>query len=102
MSLQSKIIIIVVIAVAILGGVYLFFFNSSSDTSAVGPDNSQSATVAETKFVELSTQAQSINFDTSIFSDPRFTALVDTRTSVIPVQTGRPDPFALYSGEAQQ
>jgi hypothetical protein len=99
MSTQIKIIIAVVIAIAVVGGGYLFFFSGSDSTTAVGPDDSQNASAAEQTFVDLSTKAQSISFDTSIFSDPRFTSLVDTRTTIVTVPTGRPDPFAAIAGE---
>jgi hypothetical protein len=49
---------------------------------------------AETTFVNLATQLEPLGFDTAILSDPRFMALVDIHTAVIPESAGRRDPFA--------
>jgi hypothetical protein len=39
-----------------------------------------------------------IAFDTTIFSDPRFNALVDLKTAIVDEPIGRPDPFAPIPG----
>lgn len=49
---------------------------------------------AQTQFQALVSQLQPISFDTSIFSDPRFTSLVDLTTPITPETSGRIDPFA--------
>jgi hypothetical protein len=100
MSMRNNIIIGVIVGIALLVGGYLFFFNTTpATTSALSSGNSTaSANVAEEKFVQLSDQASSITFDTTILTDPRFTSLIDTHTQLTPVQTGRPDPFAPLSG----
>ncbi len=97
MSTSSNTIIIVVIILGALGvGGYLLFFNSN--TSALSINNSAPASAAEQTFLNLTSEAESISFNTSILSDPRFTSLVDTRTAVVPVSEGRPDPFSPVPG----
>ena len=97
MSTRTKIVLGIVIAVALLIGSYLLFFSSNSSSSAI-TSTSAPASSAEVAFLNLATQAESITFDLSILSDPRFTSLVDTQTNVVPVPTGRKDPFAPVSG----
>jgi uncharacterized protein (UPF0333 family) len=96
MSTTSNIIITVIVlaAVGVIG--YFVFFNSN--TSAITANNSAPASAAEQTFLNLTAEAQSISFNTSILSDPRFTSLVDTRTPVVPVPLKRADPFAPASG----
>ena len=77
-------------------GSYLLFFNSNSDSSAI--TTTVPASDAEVTFLHLATEADSINFNTTVLTDPRFTSLVDTRTNVIPVPTGRTDPFSQVPG----
>jgi hypothetical protein len=99
MSTQTKIIAGVVIGGALLLGGYLAFFNSSSAPSVVSTDAAP-ASAAEITFLDLATKAEPISFDTSILFDPRFTALIDTRTAIVPVPLGRRDPFAPVAGIA--
>jgi flagellar basal body-associated protein FliL len=98
MNNRTKIIIAVVIAGALLVGGYLLFFNSSNSSSGAVVSTSVSANTAEVTFLDLATQADAITFNTSILSDPRFTSLVDTSTTVVPVPEGRKDPFAPVPG----
>ena len=97
MSTQTKIIIAVVIAGALLVGSYLLFFNTNGNTSALSAEGAP-ASDAEVTFLSLATKADSITFNLSILSDPRFTSLIDTRTNVVPVPEGRKDPFAPVPG----
>ena len=46
------------------------------------------------QFQTLVGELQPITFDTAVFSDPRFNALVDISTPVTPQPPGRLDPFA--------
>ena len=98
MTTRTKIIIAVVIAGAVLVGGYLLFFNTDNSADVVSTGNSVPASAAEVTFLNLATQAAPITFDTSILSDPRFTSLINTDTTIIPVPQGRPDPFAPVPG----
>ncbi len=97
MSTRTKIIVGVVGGVVILAAAYLLFFNSNSNTSAVS-NGSAPASAAEVAFLNLASKTGPITFDTSIFSDPRFTSLVDIHTVIIPEPQGRTDPFASVPG----
>lgn len=70
---------------------YWYFFTGENDvpisaTPAPGP--------AEERFLTLAGELSPISFDTSIFTDPRFLALVDLATPITPEIPGRADPFA--------
>lgn len=86
---------ILIIALVIVAGGALWYFsgqegNDPSLTSSVPSlDNP-----AQTQFQTLVSQLQPISFDTSIFSDPRFTSLIDLTTPIMPEASGRIDPFA--------
>ncbi len=97
MSTRTKIIVGVVAGVVVLAAVYLLFFNSNSNTSAVSSGGAPAST-AEVAFLNLASKAGPISFDTSIFSDPRFTSLVDIHTVIVPDPQGRTDPFAPVPG----
>ncbi|MFA5942202.1 MAG: hypothetical protein WC798_00810 [Candidatus Paceibacterota bacterium] len=91
-STLSSIIALFVIA----AGVYWYFFSGTDEQLplTIGEPESQ----VQTKFQALASELQPISFDTSIFSDPRFNALVDFTTPVSPEATGRLDPFAPVVG----
>jgi len=89
MSRQN--ILIGVLVVVILGSGYVYFFTG-------GPSLPLTATAtpsdAEQQFLELSNKLTSIDFDTSVFTDPRLAQLVDLATPIAPERQGRADPFA--------
>ena len=97
MSTRTKIIAAVVIGGALLLGAYLLFFNTNSTGSAITEENAP-ASAAEVTFLNLASKTDSITFDTTVLTDPRFTSLVDTRTSIVPVPQGRRDPFSPIAG----
>ena len=94
MSSRIKIIIVALIVIFVLGAGYLLYFNNTpSSTTAVSATGAPSSP-AEVTFLNLASQLNSISFDTTILSDPRFTALVDIHTAILPETSGRTDPFA--------
>lgn len=91
MTLNKNLIIAIVIGVVLLTGAgYLLFFSSPlpavTETQPTSPE--------ELTFVNLTSQLEPLGFDTSILADPRFMALVDIHTAVVPESAGRRDPFA--------
>lgn len=85
-------IIAIIVAAA---GLYWYFF-MGSDTQlplTVAVENP-----AQTKFQMLVSELKPISFNTGIFADPRFNALVDLSTTVSPEASGRLDPFAPIPG----
>ena len=90
--------IIGLVVVVVLGLGYVLFFSGSSAPPLSSTTIAGNA--AEQKFASLVTELAPITFDTKIFSDPRFAALVDMTTPVTPEPTGRTDPFAPLGGAA--
>ena len=89
---MTKQTIVLIAIMVLLGGTYWYFFMSNE------PEVSLSATEptdpAEQQFLNLASKLSSISFDTSLFSDPRFTSLIDLTTPIRPESQGRSDPFA--------
>jgi hypothetical protein len=90
--MNKQTIIAAVIGVVLLAGAgYLLFLQPpSADTLTA----SEPTSPAETTFVNLASQLEPLGFDTSILTDPRFMALVDIHTAILPEAVGRRDPFA--------
>lgn len=95
--MKSNTIIIIVVTLLLVGGAYWYFAGQSDTqaplTASMGFDNP-----AQTQFQELVSQLLPISFNTGIFSDPRFTSLVDLATPIVPESIGRVDPFAPIPG----
>lgn len=89
---RKNLLTILSAAIVLFGGAYYFFFftDTGEDTilSAGAP-----ASEAEVSFITLIGQLGPIEFDTRILDEPRFTSLVDIRTTIIDEPRGRPDPF---------
>lgn len=86
-------------AVLLLALGYFFFFNSAST-----PDLSTGTAASPTElfFANLQSELTPISFDTGLFSDTRFNALVDIRTAITDEAKGRQDPFAPLPGAAKK
>ena len=99
MNASRNTIILVVLALLVLAAAgYLLFGKGESDPTLSGVD--AAASEAEMTFLNLTAQIEPVAFDTSILSDPRFNALQDMRTAIVPENAGRVDPFAPLSGTA--
>lgn len=85
-------IILGIVALLVLGaaGYMLFGRSPESVVTITGAPASQ----AESTFVSLAAELNPVEFDTSILQDPRFMALVDIKTAIVPEPAGRIDPFA--------
>ncbi len=92
MKTDSNTVLLIVTTLIIAAGAYWYFFtgtgNEPSLTTAIAGNQ------AQTQFQTLVSILQPISFDTSIFSDPRFMALIDIATPIALEPAGRPDPFA--------
>lgn len=91
-------ILITVVAVILLGGGLYWYVTGQSGTDAPLTSVVMAGNPAQNQFQMLVSQLQPISFNTDIFSDPRFTALVDITTPLVPEPSGRIDPFAPISG----
>ncbi len=86
--------------VIIAGGYWYFFVQTGNQPPLT--TSAPSGNTAQTQFQMLVSQLQPISFDTSIFSDPKFTSLVDLTMPVAPESSGRTDPFAPVPGVTGQ
>lgn len=93
MNFISKNIGFIVAGIVVFGGLYWYFFMGSSGTQAPLSTTS-AASPLETRFLQLSSELNPVTFDTQVFSDPRFLALIDITTPVTPEPQGRTDPFS--------
>jgi len=97
MLAKNKGIIIGLCAVVALAVVYLVFFDKSPSADLTA-GSSAGTSPDELYFVNLTGELSDISFDTSVLEDPRFMALTDIRTAILPEQSGRHDPFAPING----
>ncbi len=86
---------IVAIALVIGAGLYWYFFTGTGNDAPLTVSTSENP--AQTKFKTLISKLPN-SFDTGIFSDARFSALVDLTTQISPESPGRLDPFAPVQG----
>lgn len=93
---KNRTLVLALGGVVLLAVIYFLFFNSPSspDLSSTGAATSPT----ELFFANLQSELTPISFDTAIFTDTRFTALVDIRTAITDEAVGRPDPFAPIPG----
>ncbi len=96
MKIDSNTIILILITLLVAFGAYWYFFVESGNQPPLAPTVAENE--AQMQFQILASELQPIAFDTRIFSDPRFVALVDLATPVAPESVGRLDPFSPLSG----
>jgi hypothetical protein len=96
MKQKPNYILIIVASLVVLAGIYWFFFTDSQEEPALTSVTTGSA--AQARFLSLASELQPITFNTGIFEDPRFAALVDLTTPIAPESSGRIDPFAPVPG----
>ncbi|MDB5265250.1 MAG: hypothetical protein JWN64_821 [Parcubacteria group bacterium] len=89
----------IIAGIIVVGGGIAFFLMRPAEEPVVS-EIGGSSNGTEALFITLSSQLDPVAFDTSVFSDPRFAALVDIHTNIIPEASGRRDPFAPIPGMA--
>ncbi len=97
--MKSNPIPFIITLLIVAAGIYWYFSTGTGNQiplTASGPDNQ-----AQTRFQTLVGELTPISFDTGIFSDPRFNALVDLATPIAPEPIGRLDPFAVVTGTSE-
>ncbi|HCR52643.1 TPA: hypothetical protein DIV48_03320 [Candidatus Kaiserbacteria bacterium] len=95
--MKSNTITLIVLTLLAAAAAYWFFFSGSGNepplTVAISTESE-----AQARFQALASELQPLTFDTGIFSEARFLALVDITTPVTPETAGRLDPFAPVPG----
>lgn len=86
---------IVVATLLIIAVAYGVFFTGPGEQQPLTASPKENP--AQTRFQALISKLP-IAFDSSIFADPRFNALIDLTTQVSPESAGRLDPFAPIQG----
>lgn len=95
--MKSDYITLGILTLILAGGIYWYFFTNSNNQAPLTA-TALTQNDAQTQFQTLLGELRSISFNTSIFSDQRFAALVDLSTPVAPEPPGRLDPFASVPG----
>ena len=97
-SLKTILIILVTVGAVVAIGAYILFGNQPAPTSSaidlsVASKDTTPAGTAERQFLSLLASLQPTTLNTTLLSDPRFTALTDFRVAIIPEASGRVNPF---------
>lgn len=93
--MKSNSTLIIITAIVVGAGAYWYFFTGTGNQPSLTESTSENT--AQIQFKALISQLPT-SFDTSIFSDVRFNALVDLTTQISPESLGRLDPFASVQG----
>ena len=96
MKTETGIVPIIIVLLVIAAGIYWFFFTGTGNQLPL--TGSSPVTQAQNEFQTLVGELTPISFDTDIFSDARFNALVDITTPIIPEPSGHLDPFSATAG----
>jgi len=94
--MKSSTVLFIIVTLILAAGVYWYVSTGTGNESPLTATGSQ--TSAQTQFQSLVSQLQPISFNTAIFEEPNFLALVDLTTPITPESSGRLDPFAPVSG----
>jgi len=89
---RTNILLIILGVVLLLAAGYFFLHHSASSATAL--TGSAPANANETAFIQLSSELDPIDLNSTVLTDPRFNALTDISTQVVPESSGRTDPFA--------
>lgn len=101
MKLSSNTLLLIIFACIAAAAAYWYFFGAATG-SDMPLTATQTVNPAQARFQVLVGQLQPISFNTSIFTDTRFRALVDLSTPIAPEPSGRIDPFAPVPGVKTQ
>ncbi|MFA6408071.1 MAG: hypothetical protein WCW36_01165 [Candidatus Paceibacterota bacterium] len=99
--MKSNTTSIIIVTLIVAAGAYWYFFVQTGNQPPLTV-TSTSGNATQTKFQMLVSQLQPISFNTAIFSNPKFNALIDITTPISPEPSGRLDPFAPITGVTGQ
>ena len=89
-------LLLIIATLIVMAGAYWYFFTGTGNKPPLST-RSAPTNQAQRQFETLVSELQLISFNTSIFSDVRFNALVDITTPVSPEPIGRLDPLSPIS-----
>ncbi len=95
--MKSNTTLVIILTLVIAAGAYWYLSTSSGNQQPLTSSN-PTENAAQTQFQSLVSELTPISFNTAIFSDPRFAALIDLTTPISPESSGRLDPFAPVPG----
>ena len=98
--MKSSTTLIIIATLIVAAGAYWYFFTGTGNEPPLTTSATENA--AHIRFQTLVSELQPISFNTSIFSDPRFMALIDLTTPITPETLGRLDPFAPVPGISEK
>lgn len=88
---RTTVLLIVLGLVVTAAAIYMLFFRESSEPTLSSDTGAISS--SEFTFINLAARIEPIVFDTSVLEDPRFMRLTDLRTTILPEDIGKQDPF---------
>lgn len=91
--IQNVLILLGVLAIGGLG--YYLYVSASPAVDAENEQVAQQLAAESAEFLRLLNELKAIQLDGSIFSDPRFSSLVDHTTPVEVSPVGRSNPFEI-------
>jgi len=94
--MKSNTIILIIATLIVAAGAYWYFFTGTGNEPPLTTTLVENE--AQMQFQILVSELQPISFNTSIFSEPRFMALINLATPITPEPAGRLDPFAPIPG----
>jgi hypothetical protein len=97
MKQKTSIVPFVIALLVVAAGMYWYFSTRTENQPPISTGDGSGNQVQE-RFQTLVGELLPISFDTAVFSDARFNALVNISTPIAPEPTGRLDPFAAVSG----
>jgi hypothetical protein len=103
MAISKNTTILIASGIVVLGLAAYFLWMRPSDQDPISMEAGYGpASEARATFLTLAAQLEPVGFDPGILEDPRFTALVDIKTVIVPEAGGRNDPFAPLSGVSKK
>lgn len=99
--MPKSVILMLVLGILVFLAAAYVLFSPSTQGVPLSVENTP-ASEAEFTFITLTAQIDPVSFTPDVLSDPRFLALEDIRTLIVPEAAGRPDPFAPIPGVAAE
>lgn len=94
--MKPNTIILIIATLIVAAGAYWYFFTGTGNEPPLTVISTENP--AQVRFQTLMSQLRPIAFDTGIFDNSSFMALVDLATPITPETIGRLDPFASVPG----